>query len=481
MRASFALALLAPSLASCSSVDPATRDALRDITITRVSLQQGVDLTLVKDGAEILPPYASPIAERAGMLRVEFTPSFSDIRAVTAQLVLDYGEGVTTLKEVVNQVDGSNIGQSTNFELDANDLKTNTKFRVRFVPGPTGSVTGSGSPAEYPPKAAPPAEFRLQRSGTLRIKLIPIRYDTDGSGRIADSGPTHVEELKKRFLDLYPVTSVDITVGDPLPWSQKIGRNGEGHDDLLDEIAALRAQESPDFDVYYLGLFATTATYAEYCGHQCTTGLSVRATNARSAESRVSVAVGYAETRSMESSLHEIGHAHGRAHAPCGGAGNPDASFPHEKGTLGAEGYSALAKKFYDPAKNFDFMSYCDPAWVSDYTFGALLTRVQELTTMEAPQHGLVVPKIMRMLQVRPSGETKWGRHLRLAGRPNGEPIGISLTAQDGQKSIVTGYKYDYLHSSGGTVWVPSAEVSGKRVELVFNDLKIELDGADSR
>ena len=476
MRAAILAAVaLAPGSISCSGAS--MPEAVRDITIARIAIQQGVELTLMKDGQAVVPQYAAPITGRAGVLHVEFIPRFSGVHDVTALVELDSGSTIAT-KKIVRQVDGSTLTQSVDFELAASDLPASTSFRVRFVSTTPGDSGGEGAPAEYPPAALQPAPVNLQKSGTLRIKLIPIRYDADGSGRIADSGPTHVEELKKRFLDLYPITAVDITVGDPLPWAKKIASNGDGHADLLDSIVALRAQEHPSDEVYYLGLFATTPTYSEYCGHKCTTGLSLRVAQASQAERRASVAVGYSETRSMETSLHEIGHAHGRQHAPCG-VSNADAAFPHEKAALGAEGYSALTKTFYDPAKNYDFMSYCDPAWVSDYTFGALLTRVQEVSTVALPQQRLAVRRPMRMLQVRPNGASKWGPQFSLDRAPTGEPIAIDTTAVDGAKTRIVGYKYNYEDREGGHVLVSPDDARGKKVELDFDDTKVRLDPED--
>ncbi len=475
MRTAILILLLGHGTISCSSSATAEAEASRDITITRVSIQQGVELALMKDGQEVLPSYAAPIAGRPGMVRVEFSPRFSGVHDVTAQLLLDHGGGMVATKEIVKQIDGSNSGQIVDFELAASDLLADTKFRVRFAPRKGGAVTGDGAPAEYPAKTSQPVTFKLQRSGTLRIKLIPVRYDADGSGRIADSDETHVQALKKRFMDLFPVTGVDIAVGDPFPWNGKLSRNGDGHDDLLDGIMALRAQEHPEFDVYYLGLFATTATYAEYCGRQCTTGLSVRVRNASSAESRVSVAVGYADTRSMDTSLHEIGHAHGQQHSPCG-VGDPDPSFPHDNAALGAEGYAASTKTFYNPAKTFDLMSYCDPTWVSDYTFGAFLNRVQEVTRAVAPQQRLALGRPIRVLQVRANGASKWGQNLTIGSMPKGESITLTATAPDGKKTNLFGHKYPYVDRPGGTVWVASSDVAGKRVELDFDGAKIELD-----
>ncbi len=472
-RAFVRLTLLLACARAAVSCSTPTRESVRDIALTRISIQQGVELTLMQDAHEITPPYAAPIAGRSGVLHVEFEALFTGTHDVTAVLELDNAGGTST-KELVRKVYRSNLAQSVNFELAASDLQETTSFRVRFV-NTEGASSGEGAPAEYPPTTAPSASLKVQKSGSLRIKLIPVRYDYDGSGRVADSGPVHVEELRTRFLDLYPVTSVAITVGEPLPWSKNLSPNGDGHDDLLDAIVALRAQERPEDDVYYLGLFATTATYAGYCGKKCTTGLSLRVKHASQAESRASVAVGYAETRTMDTSLHEIGHAHGREHAPCG-VTSSDAAYPHEKARLGSQGYSASTKVFYDPALNYDFMSYCDPAWVSDYTFGALLTRVQEVAALSVPQQGLRLPRQMRMLQARPHGTSKWGPKLPLAQAPTGDPISIDATAPDGLKTIVVGYKYSYQDRTGGYALIPSDDVKNKTVTLDFDGAKITLD-----
>ena len=63
--------------------------------------------------------------------------------------------------------------------------------------------------------------------------------------------------------------------------------------------------------------------------------------------------------------VHELGHSFNLSHAPCGGAGNPDPSYPYAGGAVGAWGYQggALVPP-YEP----DLMSYCG-GWISDYHF----------------------------------------------------------------------------------------------------------------
>ena len=66
---------------------------------------------------------------------------------------------------------------------------------------------------------------------------------------------------------------------------------------------------------------------------------------------------------------HELGHNMGLLHAPCGGAGGPDANYPYDGGGIGIWGYDFEGGKLVDPAQYKDFMGYCRSNWVSDYHF----------------------------------------------------------------------------------------------------------------
>jgi len=55
-------------------------------------------------------------------------------------------------------------------------------------------------------------------------------------------------------------------------------------------------------------------------------------------------------------------------HAPCGGAGGPDAAFPTRDGTIGVWGFDSSDSSLVDPG-TADVMSYCLPRWISDFGF----------------------------------------------------------------------------------------------------------------
>jgi hypothetical protein len=74
---------------------------------------------------------------------------------------------------------------------------------------------------------------------------------------------------------------------------------------------------------------------------------------------------------------HEIGHACGRAHAPCGGVGtSADASYPAYEpydtpaarvASIGEYGLDITTGDVPTPATAHDYMSYCGPPWISIY------------------------------------------------------------------------------------------------------------------
>ena len=70
---------------------------------------------------------------------------------------------------------------------------------------------------------------------------------------------------------------------------------------------------------------------------------------------------------------HELGHNMSLRHAPCGGAGGPDPSYPWSGGRIGAWGYDFReGGRLVDPSAR-DLMSYCGPKWISDYHFATAL------------------------------------------------------------------------------------------------------------
>ena len=74
---------------------------------------------------------------------------------------------------------------------------------------------------------------------------------------------------------------------------------------------------------------------------------------------------------------HELGHNMSLRHAPCGLLFDADPGYPHPDGNIGAWGYDARSGDMVPPSTP-DLMSYCDPAWISDYHFEKALRYRQD-------------------------------------------------------------------------------------------------------
>ncbi len=99
---------------------------------------------------------------------------------------------------------------------------------------------------------------------------------------------------------------------------------------------------------------------------------------------------------------HEWGHNFNLRHAPGCSAGSPDLSYPYAEGRIGVWGMDVFAETLKSPASRYDFMSYCDPDWISDYNYEKILDYRQM-------QGGFSAPSLTEPGQPEPS-LLVWGR-----------------------------------------------------------------------
>jgi hypothetical protein len=70
---------------------------------------------------------------------------------------------------------------------------------------------------------------------------------------------------------------------------------------------------------------------------------------------------------------HELGHSWARNHAPCGGPAGVDPGYPRSDGRTGSYGMDVTTKKLESDTLG-DIMGYCDPKWISDYTYRSVMS-----------------------------------------------------------------------------------------------------------
>jgi hypothetical protein len=140
-------------------------------------------------------------------------------------------------------------------------------------------------------------------------------------------------------------------------------------------------------------------------------GIARLITNNTIGAARIGANVWYS-TDNSDTVVHEIGHNQGLRHIACPGgnsAGN-DGSYPDPSGLIMQLGFGIKKFELYNPAATFDYMTYCGPSWVSDWTWNKTFWRILELTSWDYGGGAVAPDDPEPMLRgiVDSQGETQW-------------------------------------------------------------------------
>jgi hypothetical protein len=436
-------------------------------SITQVDVMQVTQVTVMKDGVRVDVRNAPIIANRSAVVRVAVKPDVGWKRKkIDAVLTVTNAAGSIDRKKTIEiGPNGSIIGAldtTFNFELEKELVTKDLTWSVVVK-------NGEEELGRFPQEGADALE--AAPSAALKVKLVPVKWTADGSGRIPDVGPDMLDVYKRTMLSMYPVTDIDITVHEPYEWKEAVTPDGDGWDTLLDAIVDLRNAESAASDVYYYAVFNPNDSFWKYCREGCVAGLSHLVGNPTDAFMRGSIGLGYSGDESAGTMAHEIGHAHGRPHAPCGGAAGIDRKFPYTDGSIGVYGWDDVEKSLIDPTFS-DIMGYCHPKFISDYTYKALYTRIAYVSKPKSIVTLSDAPIRYRFINVDRAGHLKWGRTTITRNTPFSDPTTITFEAADGSKQSITGFYYP--HDLGGTIVVPEPTIPA--VKLTADKLPAGID-----
>ena len=177
-----------------------------------------------------------------------------------------------------------------------------------------------------------------------------------------------------------------------------------------------------------------------------------------------SVGIGYGGRRGEDTAIHEVGHAHGLTHAPCGGAGAPDPNFPYPGGLASASGATTRSRRRWSTRANTnDMMGYCEPKWISDFFYSKLFRRVRsDNKYFNDWMPGPFNPRQKRYVPFAIDG----GASVHVSGAATrepwiteGEPREITWAG-----GSATAYWFPYDHLPGGTLYVPDEVPSGAQL-----------------
>lgn len=343
----------------------------QNVSLSKVSLYQTIEIPLM-NGGDPAPRDVDVVVGRDTLMRVFVEPGPNwNARQLSARLFLDdgterftvYSDAPQTISEASDDDD-----RDSTFDLfiDGDMLREETRYAVEVVECGTAPELEVTSP-RYPAQDGEALEAVL--TGNLRVHIVPLV----ANGMAPDTTEAGLEAYRLGFLATYPIDDIEFTVSEAYDVADAQDWVGN-----LGALRNLRDSEGPDPEVYYYGMIRPTESIRDFCGGGCTAGIGYvpNSVGGQGASGRVSMGLAYGDGTSLQTMLHEVGHNHGRNHAPCvpqgGQIDGVDQNFPHDNAALGVIGYDILSDQMID-ADRPDIMAYCDDPWFSDYTYGGIM------------------------------------------------------------------------------------------------------------
>ena len=443
-----------------------------ELSLSAVTITQTLELPLMQAGAAVaVADRTLPlIAKKRALVRVfvDVAPAFAQ-RPLIGVLDLKAGGASHALvsKRTLTQSSlQDDLTTTFDFDVDPAFIDTTTNYRVRVLEAdttPLASFPGDGYLA-------------LGARAVQPFELVLVPFIANGFGPL--TGAAQISALKQRLLTLYALTEVDVTIAAPVTLNYVVNGDGDGWDPALDEIYDLRSAAAPAKNVFYFGMLAPDDSYSSYCTGGCTLGYS-NVADAADVDSRGSIGItvfedGSGEKDAWDTLAHELGHAMGRDHAPCG-IGDPsdtDPAWPddtaHLKAGLGVYAYDFGLMKLLKPRAYRDVMSYCSPVWISDYTYSGISARLDYIASEAFRALALAPGEQFRLARIWRTGQSHWLADRRKNGAAAPRTLDLLDAAGKRVGSIVAQVAF-VDHARGGFVWLPAlalGQSGAKSVDL---------------
>jgi hypothetical protein len=336
-----------------------------DLSVSRIEIIQGITMS---------DAYTVQVAGRPALVRVFVGLTGAGSQGGVVGRLTRYvgGNAQDSLDagpiNVLASTSESSLAETLNFDLPAAWLSAGTSYVLQLDLGNSIPETNEGN-NRYPPAGA--ASFNFQNAPTLDIVIVPVHYARPGAP--ATDPPTgDISYVTWLPFKVYPVSQINYTLHASITFNGDLSApDGSGWVDLLSQITNIHSMEDLQEHKVYYGLVDSVG--ADGCNGGCIAGIGwINQPNSYLSKSALGFA-GFLDNRNEASPImtHELGHTFGRYHSPCGTtvALGP---YPYANATLGQWGYDSANAQLLDPNNYRDYMSYCDPAWTSDFTYQAV-------------------------------------------------------------------------------------------------------------
>ncbi len=429
----------------CVGPDGCTDVPVAGLSLSAIDAYQSLQIPIMEEGTAIAREArnADLVAAREVLFRVHVVPEAGwTPREISARIELTDVEAPEPdqrqlfFSTLTPMVASSNADADSTFQVmaPAELIGPETRYSVTLVEcGPPPAADAPAAAARFP--ADGHEVLGARETGPLEVHIVPV-----GGGGSPDVSEVGLAAFKERLEAVFPVTEVIFTVGDPLQGT------ASSMCSLLGSISSRRSQDGAPAHVYYYGLTAGILGGQSGCS------------DANLSASSPKVSVGWAQgfthddgSTGAATMCHELGHAHGRLHAPCN-VQDPDRRYPYPDADIGVWAYDERNGEFYEPTRK-DMMSYCpeprSDAWISDYNYQAILERVVEVNALAEVPAGAVLPLVRKVpwrMLVSDSAGLHWVEEpLLVAGTPGGEPVHAVVHGRDGPMQHLEVYKRE-LH-----------------------------------
>jgi hypothetical protein len=253
---------------------------------------------------------------------------------------------------VPTAIDEASLSSSWNAQLSGSFFQPG--MRMMLDVDPTNAYAESNESDNLFPAVGIPVALDVRQVTPLNVTIVPVIQAARGdTARVSEANKANFILPMQR---MFPVTTVNADIRAPYTYAgAELQANGGNWTGLLNEINVLRVAEATGKMYYGLVRVGYNSGVAGlgYIGVPASLGWDYQPSG-------------------TEVMAHELGHNFGRLHAPCGGPQGPDASYPYVGGRISMFGYDIFSGSLKSSTTP-DLMSYCDPPWISDYTYNAIM------------------------------------------------------------------------------------------------------------
>jgi hypothetical protein len=302
------------------------------------------------------------VADKDGYLRVFAVASEANSFQPSVRVRFYLG-GALAHTEVISSpgssvptgVNESILGASWNVNVPGSLLQPGLSILADV--DPTNQVAEGNEGDNSFPIGGSPLAMDVRTTSTFEVTFVPVRQSVNSLlGNVTPGNAAQYMDVTMRLL---PIAQANVEVHAEYVTDAPVLESNNGNSawgTILGEVNSLRVIEGASR--YYYGVVKTT-----YSSGVAGMGYLGWAT-----------AIGWDRLPSGSGvAAHEWGHNWDRYHAPGCGAGSPDPLYPYADGKIGVWGLDVGVETLKSPTTHYDFMSYCNPDWISDYSYEAIM------------------------------------------------------------------------------------------------------------